>query len=290
MGKISLEDLKSLSKETSAGLVHCKQALTEAQGDLVKAKEILKELGHAVSAKKADRGARDGVVGALSSGKFGIMLEMNCETDFVARNEKFQQFAQSVLEAACAAKAKSVDECLDVLLPGGQKVRDAIVEQIAVFRENIILSRCVAYEVPQNGLLGVYVHNKYVENLGKIGVAVALASEADPSFLSSVAKDIAIQVMSECPQAIDVAGIPAELLESEKQKYNVEVEGKPASIAEKIVAGKVSKFYKKVVLLEQPLFSDPERSVRQYISDKEMESSTKISVVWYEVFVLGDAG
>ncbi|ABD46009.1 translation elongation factor Ts [Neorickettsia sennetsu] len=289
MSKINLEDLKSLSKETSAGLVHCKQALSEAHGDLTRAREILKELGHAVSVKKANRGARDGVVGALSSGKFGVILELNCETDFVARNEKFQQFAQSVLEAACAAKVKSVEECLSTPLPGGQKVRDAIVEQVAVFRENIVLSRCVTYEVSQSGLLGVYVHNKYTENLGKIGVAVAVVSEADPSFLSTVAKDIAIQVMSECPCAIDVARIPPNLLESEKHKYNLEVEGKPASVAEKIIAGKLSKFYKKVVLLEQPLFSDPERSVKQYISDKEMESSAKIDVVWYEVFVLGEA-
>lgn len=290
MSKVTLEDLKHLSRETSAGLVHCKRALSEACGDLLRAKEILKKLGHSVSAKKSDRSAHEGVVGALSSGRFGIMIELNCETDFVARNEKFQQFARSVLEAVCLAGAKSVEECLEVMLPEGQKVRDAIVEQISVFRENIVLSRCVAYEVPRNGLLGVYVHNKYVENLGKVGVAVALASEMDSSSLSVLAKDIAIQVMSETPQAIGIPDLAPELLSAEKQRYEGEVQGKPPAVAEKIVAGKLGKFYRKVVLLEQPFFSDPDKSVKQYISEKEEEFSAKVDVLWYRVFVLGESG
>ncbi|AHX11823.1 translation elongation factor Ts [Neorickettsia helminthoeca str. Oregon] len=280
-------DLKRLSKETSAGLVHCKKALAESGGDYDKAREILKEFGHAVSVKKSNREASDGVVGALSSGNFGVMIELNCETDFVARNDKFQQFADLVLQAVCENKAKTVEECLAVTLSGGQTVRDAIMEQISIFRENIVLSKCTAFELSGSGLVGVYIHNKYTENLGKIGVVVALESNA--AALQDVAKNIAIQIMSECPQAISIQDIDPELLSGEKEKYREETQGKPDSVAEKIVQGKLNKFYKRIVLLEQPLFADPEISVKQYLDNVAAELSGVIKVLWYRVFTLGDA-
>lgn len=287
MNKVNLDDLKRLCKETSAGLVYCKKALLDAGGLYDKAKEILKELGHSMAAKKAGRDASEGVIAVLAKDGCGIMLELNCETDFVARNEKFQQFANDVLEVAHANRSSSPHDLMACKMQDSSCVADQLADRIAVFKENILLSRCVLLSAPKNGVVWGYVHSKYTENLGKVGVLVAMESSGDQQKLQEIAKKICIQVMSGSPQSISIDDLDKSVVEGEKTRYQDDIAGKPKEIAEKITAGKLQKFYREVVLLEQHFYMDNEKSVAQYLDEQAKEIDADIKVVSYKIFNLG---
>lgn len=283
--KVDIKLLKRLCSETSAGLVHCKNALVRADGDYAQALEILKEIGHLIAAKKSDREATDGLVIALvnQDSSFGVILELNCETDFVARNEKFQEFGMSIAQIACQNKIKTKEQLL-----GESSIEDEIKSQIAVFKENIILSKYHAIELKNAGVIGFYIHNKYTENLGKTGVITAIESDAeDKETLKTVAKNIGIQVVSNDPQGISVDDLDTKIVEEEKAKFQEDLSGKPANIAEKIIAGKLQKFYKEIVLLEQEFFMDPDQTVADYLAEQEQNLSSKLKVISYKKFNLG---
>jgi elongation factor Ts len=287
MSKVDMEVLKRLCADTSAGLLNCKNALKKADGDYDKAREYLKELGHSIAAKKSDREANDGVVGAIVSDDFGLILELNCETDFVARNEKFQEFVNKVLKFACQNKITSKEDLLKLKTDTNSTIDDEIKSQIAIFKENILLSKYHAVQLRSPGVIGFYVHNKYTDSLGKIVVLVSIESTGEKNKLKEIAKNIGIQVISYNPQGISVQDLDPKVVEEEKLKFQDGLAGKPVNIAEKIISGKLQKFYKEVILLEQELFMDPDKTVSNYIEEQEKELSTKIQIISYKKFALG---
>lgn len=287
MSGSSLSDLKRLREQTSAGLASCKKALKEAGGDYDKAVALVEKMGHEIAAKKSGREASDGFIAAKSDGKFAVMIELNCETDFVARNEKFQVYAQKVLDIAHAERVRSKDELLGLSAEDGTFVSDMIVQMISVFRENIVLSRLTFELAQDNEVVGCYVHNKYTEDLGKFGVLTKIASAADPASLQSVAKSVCIQVMSGGAIAVSAQDLDDAVVQAQKDKYTEEIKGKPQNIAEKIIAGKLKKFYKECVLLEQDFYADSEKSVDQYLKEQSKKLGHEIKVCSYKAFKLG---
>ena len=239
---ISAKTVKELRERTGAGMMDCKKALTEADGDMQKAIDWLREKGIAKAAKKAGRTAADGAVAAYISadGKTGVLLEVNCETDFTANNENFRALEKNVIEYIAKAKPADLDALNDGVI-GGKKVSELVTEATATIGEKISIRRFVVYETA--GKLTTYIHMG-----GKIGVIVEMTGGSD-----ELGKDIAMQIAAANPSAVDRAGVDASELEHEKEILRKQAleEGKPAKIVERMVEGRINKFYKEVCLVEQ---------------------------------------
>ncbi|MGE5530026.1 MAG: translation elongation factor Ts [Patescibacteria group bacterium] len=273
---ITVEQVKELRELTGAGMMDCKRALEDAQGDREKAVAALREKGLASASKKAARIASEGlVVSALGSGRrVGSLVEVNSETDFVARNQEFASFAQEVAEMVAGAEALGTTVISDgqnisgLKLKSGQTAAEAAAALVAKIGENITVRRFARLAVPEGcGLIESYIHMG-----GKIGVLIELrCAKADtvkhPEFLA-LARDLAMQVAASKPEYVRRADVPAEILESEKTIYRAQAvnEGKPAQVVEKIVTGRLEKYYKEVCLLEQAFIKDDERSCAQVIA------------------------
>ena len=260
------KDVQTLRERTSCGMMDCKKALTEADGDMEKAIEVLREKGLAKQAKKAGRIASEGVVCAIvdEAAKKSVMIEVNAETDFVAKNEKFVNFAVNCAKTVLACKPADVDALLECKYAGtDDTVADALRDMILVIGENIKIRRFVEHD-------GVAVD--YIHGGGRIGVLVFFdaddATVAKPEF-KLMAKDIAMQVAAAFPQYLDAASVPEDVIAKEKEILMVQAmnEGKPANIAEKMVAGRIQKFYKESCLVDQAFIKDPDISVSKYIAD-----------------------
>lgn len=246
---ISAKTVKELRERTGAGMMDCKKALTETDGDMQKAIDWLREKGIAKAAKKAGRTAADGAVAAYISkdGKTGVLLEINCETDFTANNENFRALEKKVIEYIASAKPADLDALNDGVI-GGKKVSDLVTEATATIGEKISIRRFVTYET--SGKLTSYIHMG-----GKIGVLVEMTGGSD-----ELGKDVAMQIAAANPSAVDRAGVDASELEHEKEILRKQAleEGKPAKIVERMVEGRINKFYKEVCLVEQEFVkSDP---------------------------------
>ena len=239
---ISAKTVKELRERTGAGMMDCKKALTEADGDMQKAIDWLREKGIAKAAKKAGRTAADGAVAAYISadGKTGVLLEVNCETDFTANNENFRALEKNVIEYIAKAKPADLDALNDGVI-GGKKVSELVTEATATIGEKISIRRFVVYETA--GKLTTYIHMG-----GKIGVIVEMTGGSD-----ELGKDVAMQIAAANPSAVDRAGVDASELEHEKEILRKQAleEGKPAKIVERMVEGRINKFYKEVCLVEQ---------------------------------------
>lgn len=239
---ISAKTVKELRERTGAGMMDCKKALTETDGDMQKAIDWLREKGIAKAAKKAGRTAADGAVAAYISkdGKTGVLLEVNCETDFTANNENFRALEKQVIEYIADAKPADLD-ALNAGVIGGKTVADLVTEATATIGEKISIRRFVVYETA--GKLTTYIHMG-----GKIGVLVDMTGGSD-----ELGKDIAMQIAAANPMAVDRAGVDASELEHEKEILRKQAleEGKPAKIVERMVEGRINKFYKEVCLVEQ---------------------------------------
>ena len=252
MTQISAKQVKELRDITNVGMMECKKALQETEGDIDAAVKLLRERGMAVAAKKADRAANEGQVDIAVSGdgKTGAMVEVNCETDFVAKNENFQAFV-----ADLAAKGLNV---------GDNELADSEKENIAVkiseVGENLVVPRNARYELQGAGAIGRYIHLG-----GKVGVMVEIGCENDANTASDklveLGKEVALHIAAANPQALNRDDVDAELVESEKALFAKQVEGKPEHIIDKIIGGKLEKFYSQVVLLEQGFVKDPDQSV-----------------------------
>ncbi len=267
MTEISATAVKDLREKTGAGMMECKKALTDAGGDFEKAIDILRQKGLASAAKKASRSASQGLISSLIQGdKVGVMAEINCETDFVARTDDFQELMKNVMEQVAAAKPTAVsleespsekpENCLleQVFVndPGKtKKIKDLVTEKVAKLGENIVIRRFVRYQA-DNGLVGAYIH------MDKIGVMVAADSAAKADELRPLIKDVAMHIAAANPAYISRDQVPQDVIEREKAIYRAQVEGKPADITEKIVGGKLEKYYGDVCLLEQIFVKDPE--------------------------------
>lgn len=286
MAEITAALVKELREKTGAGMMECKKALTESNGDLEGAIDYLRKKGLSVAAKKASRVASQGLVGVKSTGKKGAVIELNSETDFVAKNDEFQKMALNMVEAALengdleAVKAAQLN---------GKSIAENLTDLIAKIGENMSLRRTAALSV-ENGVVASYIHNMAAPNLGKIGVLVALESNADPAKLQEVAKQIAMHIAAAAPQALDIDSMDKAAVEHEKSIYSEQARqsGKPENIIEKMIEGRIRKFYEEVVLLEQAYIMDPDKKVKDVIAEASKELGAPVELKGYVRFALGE--
>ncbi len=289
MANITAAMVKALREKTGAGMMDCKKALTETDGDMEAAVDWLRKKGLSAAAKKSGRTAAEGLVAAAVDGNRGALVEVNAETDFVARNEQFQGFVREVAQLALAAKG-DLDALKAADFPGtGRSVADELTHLIATIGENIVLRRTGHLEVAP-GVVGAYVHGAVAPGLGKIGVLVALESAGDTEKLQALAKHLAMHIAAMAPQAVDAEGLDPAAIERER---NVLIEqarasGKPDHIIEKMVEGRMRKFYQEVVLLEQVSVVDGEKRVREVIKAAEKDLGQPIRIAGFLRFQLGE--
>ena len=258
MAEITATLVKELREKTGAGMMDCKKALTETQGAFEAAVDWLRKKGLAAAAKKAGRVAAEGLVGVVTDGTSGAIVEVNTETDFVARNDQFQDFVRAVAGIALA-KGDDVEALKSVKAPGrSQNVGEELTQLIATIGENMALRRARRLKVAQ-GLVAGYIHNQLSSGLGKIGVLVALESAAPAEKLAPLGRQLAMHVASANPQALSTAEVDPQALERERAVLadQARASGKPEAIIAKMVEGRLRKFYEDVVLSEQTYIGPP---------------------------------
>lgn len=283
---ITAQSVKELREKTGAGMMDCKKALTETNGDMEKAVEVLREKGLAAAAKKADRVAAEGVVKTYISEdkKVAGIVELNCETDFVAANEDFVAFAGRLAEMASTSNATDVEGFVSEKFNEDQTVQEALTALIARLGENMTVRRFKKFAV-ENGLVESYIHGG-----GRIGVVVELACETASSVLEVVAKDVCMQVAAANPAYLSSADVDNTQLEKEKEIYRVQAlnEGKPEKIVDKMVEGRIKKYYKEVCLLEQAWVKDGDKSISKYLEEKSKEVGSAITINSFVRFERGE--
>jgi len=256
---ISAADVNKLRQQTGAGMMDCKKALTETNGDFEAAIDFLRKKGAKVAASRQDRESNEGVVIARTSadGKRGVIIELNCETDFVAKNAEFIAFANAIAAVAVESNPASL-EALNELAVDGQKIGEAVIDKTGKIGEKIGVSK---YEVIEGEKVIAYIHGNY-----RLGVLVGLS--ADVAGADEAGKDVAMQIAAMSPVAIDKDGVDATTIERELEiaKEQIRLEGKPEAMVEKIAAGKLNKFYKDSTLLNQEFVKDPSKSVAQFLN------------------------
>jgi elongation factor Ts len=290
MTQITAAMVKDLRERTGAGMMDVKNALTEANGDMDEATKILRKKGLAAAGKKAGRVTAEGAVVADVEGNTGVLVEVNCETDFVGRNENFQSFAREVAKVIAKSKAETVDELLSEKWPGdaeGLTVGQKVAEAIAAIKENISVRRFARYTAPANASINAYIHAG-----GKIGVMVeVVAAEGNAADKTrDLAKDIAMHVAAAEPRFLRREDVTQKDLDTEREIAREQAikSGKPENIAEKMVAGKMEKFYAEACLLEQPYIRDDKSTVSQYVDKQAKDHGCKYVVTRFTRFKLGE--
>lgn len=279
------KDVKELRELTDCGMMDCKKALEEADGDKDKAVEILREKGMAKAVKKSGRIAAEGVVTSVSSDdeKIGVILEVNAETDFVAKNDKFVDFVHQVANQIKDANPADVDELMGQTCASGETVKDMLTEKIATIGENMNIRRFVRYE---DDFVETYIHGE-----GRIGVIVGFKTDvASQDAFKAYAKDIAMQIAALNPRYLNEAAVPAEDIEKEREILKVQAmnEGKPEAIAEKMVNGRIAKFYKENCLLDQEFIKDGDVNVKTYTANTAKALGGSIEVLHFARFEKGE--
>jgi elongation factor Ts len=287
MANITAAMVKELRESTGAGMMDCKSALTENNGDMQAAVDWLRKKGLSKAAKKAGRVAAEGLIGLKVAGAKGVVVEVNSETDFVARNDLFQGLVAMIADVALTAGADV--ETIKAAKVGSITVADAIADTIAKVGENMTLRRAATLTVGQ-GTVGAYVHNSVGEGLGKIGVLVALESAGKADELASLGRMVAMHVAASNPQAVDPSGLDPALVQRERNVLadKFKAQGKPANVIDKIVESGLKTFYKEVCLLEQPFVHDPGKSVAQALKEAEGKVGTPIKVTGFVRYALGE--
>ncbi|MEZ5737625.1 MAG: translation elongation factor Ts [Novosphingobium sp.] len=282
-------DVKNLRERTGAGMMDCKKALDEAGGDFETAVDALRAKGLAAAAKKSSRTAAEGLVGVAVAGTRGVAVEVNSETDFVAKNEQFQDFVRQTTEVALSAASDDIEALKDAAYPGGGTVGEALTNNVATIGENQQLRRMKTVEVP-TGIVVPYMHNAAAPNLGKIGVLVALESEAGADVLEPLGKQIAMHIAAAFPLALDADGLDSELIERERKiaAEKAAESGKPENVQEKMVEGAVNKFAKENALLSQVFVIDNKTPVAQVVEQAGKEAGSKIVLKDFVRFQLGE--
>ncbi len=288
MAEITAALVKELREKTGAGMMDCKKALAEAKGDLETAFDWLRKKGLAAAAKKAGRVAAEGLVGLAVEGPRGALVEVNSETDFVARNQDFQGFVRQVSKLALGTK--DVEALAATAYPGvGKTVAEMLTQLIATIGENMTLRRMVSLSVDRGAVVG-YVHNAQAPGLGKIGVLVALESTGDPSKLAAFGKQLAMHVAAANPQALNITQVNPAALERERTVLAEQsrASGKPEEIIAKMVEGRLRKFYEEVVLLEQTYVIDGESKVKAALAAVSKEIGAPIEIKAFHRMALGE--
>lgn len=285
--QITAKMVSELRERTGAGMMDCKKALTEANGDMEKAIEILREKGLAAAAKKAGRVAAEGLVETYISedGKRGAIIELNCETDFVAKNADFAELAKNIAKHAAHSNANKVEELLDekFIVDNNVSVKDAITALIAKLGENMSFRRFERF-VAEEGVISDYIHGG-----GRIAVMVQLKG-GNEAVLKEVAKELALQIAAANPLYLNKEDVPADVIEKEKEIYRQQAlnEGKPEKVVEKMVEGRLQKYYKDVCLIEQLWIRDQDLTIRKYLENKSKEAGNEIKVVKFARFEKGE--
>jgi elongation factor Ts len=282
---ISANMVKELREKTGAGMMDCKAALAETGGDSEAAVDWLRKKGLSKAAKKADRVAAEGLIGSAVNANKGVLVEVNSETDFVARNDLFQGLVKMVADVALNA-GPEVDKILGTRI-GDRTAADAITETVAKVGENMTLRRAAGLSVGK-GVVASYMHSSPGDGLGRIGVLVALESAGKTDELTALGKQVAMHVASANPQAVDPSGLSASAIERERAILADKAQGKPANVVEKIVESGLKTFYKEVCLLDQPFIFDDKKSVAQALKESEGKVGGPIKVTGFARFALGE--
>ena len=289
MSTITATMVKDLREKTGAGMMDCKTALNATSGDVEAAVDWLRTKGLAKAAKKAGRVAAEGLIGLAAEAKQAALVEVNSETDFVARNQNFQEMVRKIASAALTAKG-DVDKLAAAKYGSGKAtVADTIKEMIGSIGENMTLRRA-AYLSAAKGVVASYVHNAIAPNLGKIGVTVALESAGAAEKLQAFGRQLAMHIAFANPQSIDVGSLDKALVERERGILTEQAKesGKPANVIEKMVEGRLRKFYEEVVLLAQPFVHDPDLTVEKALVAAEKEADAPIKITGFYRFALGE--
>jgi len=289
MATITAAMVKDLREKTGAGMMDCKQALNEVDGDIEAAVDWLRKKGLSKAAKKSGRVAAEGLVAVAVSGKRGVAVEVNSETDFVARNSDFQSLVRNVAAVALSAGSADVDAIQAAAYPAGGKVSEAIANAIATIGENMTLRRAAMIEVA-NGVVGSYVHNAISDGQGKIGVLVALESTGDAGALAGLARQIALHVAATGPLALDAAGMDPAVVEREKNVLREKNAGKPANVLDKIIESGLKSYFKEVCLIDQPSIhaEHSNKTIGQVVQEAGKAAGAPVTLKGYVRFALGE--
>jgi elongation factor Ts len=287
MANITAQMVKELRESTGAGMMDCKSALTETNGEMQAAQDWLRKKGLSKAAKKAGRVAAEGLIGVLVKGTKGVMVEVNSETDFVARNDMFQGLVKMIADVAMDVGTDV--EKINAAKAGSITVAESIANTIAKIGENMSLRRAASLSVTQ-GAIGAYVHSSVSDGLGKIGVLVALESPGQAGELASLGRMIAMHVAASNPQAIDASGLDPATVAREKDVLadKFKAQGKPANVIEKIVESGLKTYYKEVCLLEQAYVHDPAKNVAQALKEAEGKVGGAIKITGFVRYGLGE--
>jgi len=287
MATITAAMVKDLRESTGAGMMDCKAALTETAGDMQAAQDWLRKKGLSKAAKKAGRVAAEGLIGAVTAATKGVLVEVNSETDFVARNGQFQGLVKMIAQVALDVGPDV--EKIRAAKVGNVTVETAIADAIATIGENMTLRRAASLEVGK-GVVSSYVHNSVIEGAGKMGVIVGLESTGKTDELAHLGRQLAMHVAAANPLALDPAGLAPELIKREKDvladKYRQQ--GKPENVIEKIVESGLKTYYKEVCLLEQAFIHDSGKSVAQAIKEAEGKIGAPVKIAGFVRYALGE--
>lgn len=288
MTEISASLVKELREKSGAGMMDCKKALAETKGDIEAAMDYLRKKGLASAAKKSGRAAAEGLVSVASAGTVGIVIELNAETDFVARNDQFQTFLAQSTDLALKNKITSVD-ALKAANLNGKTVEAGLTELVANIGENMTLRRLQLLEV-KSGVVANYIHNALVPNRGKIGVLVALESTGDTEKLGALGRQLAMHIAAARPEALDIASLDKDAVARERAIHadKAKQSGKPAEIIEKMVDGSMRKYYEQVALLEQTFIIDGATKVSAVLANASKDVGGDVKLVGYARYELGE--
>jgi elongation factor Ts len=284
---ITTELVNELRAKTSAGMMDCKKALVETNGNIQEAIDLLRKKGVASAAKKSDRGGKEGSVAVIVKDARAVMLELNCETDFVAKNEQFQAIVQKILHHALDSGAQNIEEFLAAKIDG-KTTQEFILENAAVMGENLSLSRFFALH---SANVFIYVHNAYSKNSGKIAILVELESDLSNDKLKAFGEQVAMQVAAAKPIALTISEVDSGVLEREKSIFvdQAKASGKPDAVIEKMIEGRIRKFYEEAVLNEQLSIFDNKTKIKDFVADQAKALGGSILIKSYKKFELGQS-
>lgn len=288
MANITAAMVKELRDKTGAGMMDAKSALVECDGDVDAAVDFLRKKGLAKADKKSSRTAAEGLVAIALDGNKGVAVEINSETDFVARNDKFQEFVKQVANTALE-NGSDIETLAAADMGTGKSVKDTLTDNIATIGENMTLRRVASLDV-STGVIAGYIHNALADGLGKIGVLVALESEGDAGKLQALGKQIAMHVAAAFPQFLDRESVDQDVIERERQVLidQAKAEGKPEEIAQKMVEGRLRKFYEEIVLLDQTFVIDNETKISALVENAAGDVGAPVKLTGYVRFQLGE--
>lgn len=289
MTDISAASIKNLRETTGAGMLDCRKALTETAGNIEEAVDWLRKKGLAAAAKKSGRTAAEGLVAVSVEGTKGAIIELNSETDFVARNDQFQALAKSTVEVALRYSVGDVEELKKTATGHGKTVEEEVTHAVATIGEHIHLRRSAILGVTK-GVVASYIHSAVSPGLGKIGILVALESEANATTLEALGKQIAMHIAAARPDALNVEHLDPAKIERERAVFKEQAlaSGKPENVVEKMIEGRIRKFYEEVVLLEQVFVIDNKTKIAQVVEDAAKQAGKPIAITGFIRFQLGE--